>query len=212
MAAPTLIYDDACPMCKAYTAAFHRAGWCERAAFSGVGKGTVPAGLDLDRARHEIPLIDRESGDVFYGLDAMTRVIAKGMPAWRPVLRSRLLRLLLTPLYKIITYNRRVIAGTHAPTVGFDCAPDRHAGWRWTYIVLMSLLTVWLGLPYLLTGVAAAGALIGLYVTSDRLNFLGHYVTVLFIAAVTISLLPLALAPIAASLLIGFEFHRRIAH
>ena len=210
MAVPTLIYDDACPMCKAYTAGFKRVGWCNRTAFSGVVQRAIPAGLDLDRARHEIPLVDPETGEVYYGLDAMTRVMAAGVPALRPVLRSHLLHALLTPLYKIITYNRRVIAGTHAPAVGFDCAPDRHRGWRWTYITVMVAFTVWLGLPGLLSALVAIGGLAGLYIAHDRLNYLGHYDTVIFLAALAINLLPVAIAPLAASLLIGFETHRRL--
>ena len=210
MAVPTLIYDDACPMCKAYTAGFKTAGWCDRAAFSGVGKEAIAAGLDLDRARHEIPLVDPDTGKVYYGLDAMTRVMASGMPAFRPLLRSRLLRAVLAPLYKIITYNRRIIAGTHAPAVGFDCAPDRHRGWRWTYIALMFGLTAWLGLPGALAALAMAAGLGGLFVTHDRLSFLGHFATVVFLAALAISILPAVVAPPLASALVGFELHRRL--
>ena len=210
MAVPTLLYDDTCPMCKAYTAGFKTAGWCDRAAFSGVGRERVPPGLDLDRARHEIPLVDPDTGTVYYGLDAMTRVMAGGIPALRPLLRSRFLHAALSPLYKIITYNRRIIAGIHAPAVGFDCAPDRHRGWRWTYILLMSVLTVWLGLPGALGALAMAAGLGGLFLTHDRLSFLGHYATVLFLAAFAISLLPSVVAPLLASALVGYELHRRL--
>ncbi|PPK88377.1 uncharacterized protein DUF393 [Neolewinella xylanilytica] len=210
MAVPTLLYDDACPMCKAYTAGFQRAGWCDRAAFSGVGERGAAPGLDLDRARHEIPLVDPATGTVYYGLDAMTRVMAGGMPVLKPILRSPLLRMALTPLYKIITYNRRLIAGTHAPAAGFDCAPDRHVGWRWTYIALMLLITGCLGLPTLFGGIAIIGGIVGLYLTPDRLSYLGHYATVLFLAAVALYVLPAPVAPIGASLLIGYEAHRRL--
>ena len=210
MAVPTLIYDDACPMCKAYTAGFKTAGWCDRAAFSRVGQFTTPTGIDLDRARHEIPLVDADTGTVYYGLDAMTRVMAAGMPALRPLLRSRLLRAVLAPLYKIVTYNRRIIAGTHAPAVGFDCAPDRHRGWRWTYIVLMSVCVVSLGLPGALGPLAVVAGLGGLFLTHDRLSFLGHFATVAFLAASAISMLPPVVAPLLASALVGFEIHRRL--
>ncbi len=210
MATHTLLYDDSCPMCKAYTATFQRAGWCDRRAFSRVGEEIVPAGLDLDRARHEIPLLDSDSGEVHYGLDAMTRVMAGGMPWLRPVLRSRVLRLLLTPLYKIITYNRRLIAGTHPSTTGFDCAPDRHRGWRVTYITLMLLVTVCLGLPTIFGGLAVICGIIGGSLAHDRLTYLGHYATVLFLAALALHLLPTPIGLIGASLLTGFETHRRI--
>ena len=210
MAVPTLIYDDACPMCKAYTAGFKTTGWCDRAAFSGIGQDGIPPGLDIDRARHEIPMVDPDTGKVYYGLDAMTRVMASGMPALRPLLRSRFLHAALSPLYKIITYNRRIIAGTHAPAVGFDCAPDRHRGWRWTYILLMSVLTVWLGLPGALGALAMVAGLGGLFLTQDRLSFLGHFATVVFLAALAISMLPAVVAPLLASALVGCELHRRL--
>ena len=42
-------------------------------------------------------------------------------------------------MYQIITYNRRIIAGSSAPANGFDCAPDFNAFYRWLYIGLATV-------------------------------------------------------------------------
>lgn len=46
------------------------------------------------------------------------------------------------PLYQLITYNRRVIAGSKAPKKGFDCAPDFHLGYRLLYLFLSIGLSI----------------------------------------------------------------------
>lgn len=190
MAAPTFLYDDACPMCKGYTGVFTSFNWSRRRAFSKLKAGDIP-GLDLDRGRHEIPLYDEERGEVLYGLEAMTTVIGNALPHLKPLIRSRYFIAALKPLYWLVTYNRRVIAGTKPPANGFDCAPDYHAGWRLAYLILMTAVILLLGLPNvpLLLGLGLA-LVVGLLLHRDRLVFLGHLVTVVFMVAVMIALLP----------------------
>ncbi|MFK8163124.1 MAG: DUF393 domain-containing protein, partial [Lewinella sp.] len=88
MATHTFLYDDACPMCKGYTGVFTGLNWSERRAFSKLKAGEIP-NLDLDRGRHEIPLYNTETGEVRYGLEAMTTVIGNALPHLKPLIRSR---------------------------------------------------------------------------------------------------------------------------
>jgi len=206
----SFLYDDACPMCQGYTSAFKRLKLSDRQAFSQIDLAKLPA-LDLDRGRHEIPMLDTETGEMRYGLDAMTTAIGEGLPLLKPIVRNRYLLKVLKPLYWLITYNRRVIAGTKAPEQGFDCAPDFHAGWRWAYVVLALAATVALGLPVptLLLGFGIALA-IGLWKSSVRLEFLGHFVTVLLIATVITAAVPNAFGLILAAVVSGWEGRRRL--
>ena len=209
MPAYTFLYDDACPMCKGYTRVFDSAGVSGRRAFSGVGPDAYPA-LDLNRGRHEIPVVETATGHVYYGLDGMTRAIANRFPALHVLLRSSALQLSLKPLYWLITYNRRVIAGTKPPAQGFDCAPDYHAGWRWTYVALALAAVLAIGLP-LTPGVwlFAAALALGLWRAADRLTFLGHFATVAMIFAAVAALLPGELGQASAFAIAGLELWRR---
>ncbi len=132
---PTLVFDDSCPMCQIYTGAFSKLGWAQRQAF-GECDARVLGELDLDRARHEIPMFDPESGRVLYGLDSLFTVIGTRIPMLRPVLRLPVTAHVIRPVYKLISYNRRHIAGCPPPAGGFDCAPDFHPGWSATYLAL----------------------------------------------------------------------------
>ncbi len=134
----TLIYDNTCPMCDAYSNAFVSKGMLDkdgRKSFAEADTGML-AMLDKDRARHEIPLVDNQTGEVLYGLDGLLLIVANALPVLKPLLAHRWFKKMLTPLYKFISYNRRVIAGSFYGGIGFDCAPDFHLGWRIALIVL----------------------------------------------------------------------------
>lgn len=206
MANPILIYDDACPMCKGYTSAFKHMGWSDRMAFSKLPKELMEK-LDIDRARHEIPLLDAASGVIKYGLDSQIAVLEKGMPYLRPVLHWPVLKYLLKPLYNLITYNRRVIAGTRPPEHGFDCAPDFNHFWRLTYLLLaaaaivgLATLTPLMLLSLLVTLVA------GLCFASERMTWTGNVLTIALMA----SILGLCLPAEVVAIVMGVEIYRRL--
>jgi len=209
MATTTFLYDDACPMCKGYTGVFTHLNWSERRPFSHLKAGDIPA-LDLDRGRHEIPLYDAATGEVRYGLDAMTTVVGNALPRLKPLLRSRFFIAALKPLYWLITYNRRVIAGTKPPATGFDCAPDYHVGWRLTYLGFAAVAVLLLDFPCapLLAGLGLA-LIVGMFLHSDRLTFLGHFATVTLAAAILLAVLPGWVGVGAAYLFAGWEGWRR---
>ena len=181
-----IVYDDACPMCQAYTAGFIKAGWLkERKGFAQVSPELL-AKIDFDRARHEIPLLDTKTGEVTYGLSALFLIIGERMPIFKPLFRSRWFRPMLYPLYQIITYNRRIIAGSGAPKTGCDCAPDINLFYRWLYIVLAVLGGAWLSYASWGYGQLAGGTfiithlalLLAVVFVPKRLDFVGHWATV----------------------------------
>ncbi|MFN0216220.1 MAG: hypothetical protein ACKVT2_18325 [Saprospiraceae bacterium] len=181
-----IVYDDACPMCQAYTAGFVKAGWLkERRGFTQVSPELL-AKIDFDRARHEIPLLDTKTGEVTYGLSALFLIIGERMPVFKPLFRSRWFRPLLYPLYQIITYNRRIIAGSGAPKTGCDCAPDVNLFYRWLYISLAVLGGAWLSYASWkhsewagnIFMAAHLALLFALVFVPKRLDFVGHWATV----------------------------------
>ncbi len=128
-----LIYDSACPMCTWYTGKMVKTGLIKehnRLAFEQLETGNY-CKLDLDRARHEILMIDAETGEVLYGLDALTLVFANTYPMLRPLISKSWFKSPLRPLYFFISYNRRIIAGSTPETSGnLSYAPDFNLGWR----------------------------------------------------------------------------------
>ena len=191
-----IIYDDVCPLCKAYTSGFVRAGWLRPE--NRIGFAEAPTELigqiDIDRARHEIPLYDRVTGETLYGKEALFFILSEAIPIFRPLFRLRLFRAFIFCLYQIITYNRRIIANSRPPAKGFDCAPDFNAFYRWLYIGLMGMgagflfysaapnFDLFLGILVLMVGIAV---IIGGLIPSFRAqtDYFGHLATVLFIIA-----------------------------
>jgi len=156
---PTLVFDDSCPMCKVYTGAFDALGWSQRTPFSRAldDYGDL---LDLDRARHEIPMIDEAAGTVRYGLDGLGHLLADRVPALAWWFRHPLVLRYGQPVYDFISYNRREIAGSPPPASGFDCAPDHHRTWMLRYQAAAAATTgvLSIGAPVaLVAGGASAG-------------------------------------------------------
>ena len=141
-----IIYDDSCPMCKLYTYWF--VAWGFLAPENRVGFATAPtsitAHVDLDRGRHEIPLFDRTTKETIYGLKALTFVLGSRWKWLNPFFQSRAFMWMFYPLYQIITYNRRVIAGCKA-CCGFDCAPDLNRFYRSVYLLIAGLIIILIG-------------------------------------------------------------------
>ena len=191
-----IIYDDVCPLCKAYTSGFVQAGWLRPE--NRIGFAEAPAALieriDIDRARHEIPLYDRVTGETLYGKEALFFILSEAIPIFRPLFRLRFFRAFIFCLYQIITYNRRIIANSRPPAMGFDCAPDFNAFYRWLYIGLIGMgagllfysaapnFDLFSSILVLLLGIAV---IIGSLVPSFRAqtDYFGHLATVLFIIA-----------------------------
>jgi len=126
-----ILFDDSCPMCRLYTHGFVRAGWLRpehRLGFSQASE-ELRERLDLVRARREIPLFNPRTGEIHYGLGSLFFVLGRQSRALAWLGGRRWFRAAWTPLYYLISYNRRAMAGFPPPREGYDCAPDFHAGW-----------------------------------------------------------------------------------
>lgn len=163
-----IVYDDSCPMCKLYTQGFVRMGILtadHRVGFAHAD-AAVTAQLDLNRARHEIPLLDTETGEVTYGMDALFCLIGHRFPMFQPLFRMPRFRAAIYSFYQTVTYNRRVIAGCAPPRDGFNCAPDfnkpmrlrylRLALMSWVALVIGGLTAAWLAGQLMLFGLLLA--------------------------------------------------------
>lgn len=72
-----ILYDEECPMCKAYTRGFVKAGMLGdegRQSYQQVPAAFCPL-IDKQRAADEIALVNTETGTVSYGIDSLFTVI-----------------------------------------------------------------------------------------------------------------------------------------
>lgn len=128
----TLLYDGACPMCNAYSKGFVKLGTLTAQGRLSLleADSKLLAHVDLNRARHEIPLVDTKTGKVLYGVDALGIVIANTCPVIGNLANKAWAKAPFRPLYNFISYNRRVIAGTGSGACSKDFAPDFNLSWR----------------------------------------------------------------------------------
>ncbi len=144
-----IVYDNNCPMCQAYTKGFVKWGVLsaqDRVAFCELNPQQAGRYLDVQRSRHEIPLIDLAGGETLYGVDAMTYLIGRKIPFVGILMRNAMVHGFFKSLYSFISYNRRVITATAPAKGGLDCTPDFHLKHRLAFIafaVVVSSLISW---------------------------------------------------------------------
>ena len=165
-AKPTFLYDDCCPLCRSYTATFSALGWADRAAFSQVDETLLQA-LDVDTARHQIPLHDARTGDTQYGLDGILGIVSARAPILGAMANAPIVRSGLDRLYWFITYNRRHIVAAPPPVDGFDCAPDFEPAAVRAYICFCAATSAALA-PIAGTAGLAGAAFAGAALVADR--------------------------------------------
>lgn len=133
-----LVYDDNCPLCSWYSSLFVRFGLLPpdgRKAFSTLDASLLDQ-LDFDRSRNEIPLIDVATGRVYYGIDALVEILGQRCPIIRWSGRVDAIKWFLRKLYKLISFNRKVIVAQKCGPGLIDCAPDMNYPYR---LLFMSL-------------------------------------------------------------------------
>jgi hypothetical protein len=134
----TLLYDDACPLCAWYTGAFVKTGLLGengRIAFSTASPELLQC-IDQKRGVNEIPLIDHETKEVLYGIDALVAVIGQRCPIVRVLGRKDLVKWPLKKIYNFIAYNRKVIVARKAVEGSVDCTPDFNIFYRLLFMTV----------------------------------------------------------------------------
>jgi predicted DCC family thiol-disulfide oxidoreductase YuxK len=140
----TMVYDADCPLCMAYTGAFIKAGMLDqegRIPYQQVGGEFVP-GMDSERSKNEIALVNRETGEVKYGLESLLTIIETRFKWIGVIGRTQPLKFLIQKFYNFISYNRKVIIPAPLVSKGiYDCTPTFKLKYRVAYIMIVWLLT-----------------------------------------------------------------------
>ncbi len=146
-----MVYDNKCPMCVWYTGQFVKNGMLSsknRVGFHELERHPLKSKINLQKAKHEIPLIDQQGGETIYGIDALLYVLSSKIKLIGIVGRFLPVYWLLKRFYAMISYNRRIIVPIKkedAPIVH----PDFNLKYRLSYIVFAAVIaaaiTYWLG-------------------------------------------------------------------
>jgi hypothetical protein len=144
-----IIYDDSCPLCAAYTKGFVAAGMIKkenRKSFTTIEPQLLEL-IDTKRCPDEIPVIDLDSKEVFYGVDALIEILMIKFHFVKKITNVKFIRWMLVKLYKLISYNRRVIVAVNPRPGNFDCTPDFNYGYRLAFMVIFLLFNSYMLLP-----------------------------------------------------------------
>jgi len=127
-----LVYDDNCPFCCWYSRQFVRFGFLPntgRQGFSSADTSLINL-IDFEKSRNEIPLIDKTNGQVFYGIDSLLEILDQKIPWIKKTGNIPAIKWFLKKLYKLISYNRKVIVAKKCGPGRIDCSPDLNIRYR----------------------------------------------------------------------------------
>lgn len=147
----TLIYDNECPLCAAYTNAFVKTGMLEkegRKSFDEVSDEVFNR-VDKTKCNNEIPLVDTETGKTWYGIDALLELMGARVPIIKKVGEWSPINWFLKRLYKLISYNRKTIVALQSRTL-YDCSPAFNIKYQLLFLLTGLLLNSALWQVYLL--------------------------------------------------------------
>jgi hypothetical protein len=143
LSAHSIIYDDECPLCSAYTSGFVYTKMLDdkgRIPFSALPKNLENT-IDKMRACNEIALIDHKTGNVTYGVETLFKILANRYPFLKKLFSFTPFAFTMNILYAFISYNRKVIVPGRVFESPGQCTPAFHLGYRWAYIVFAWVIT-----------------------------------------------------------------------
>jgi len=154
-----LVFDAECPICVAYSNAFVKTGMLDNAGRESYQQMTTLSCtlIDKERARNEIALVNIKTGEVYYGIDSIFKVIANSFPFLKSLFDFAPFYWTMKKIYLFIAYNRKIIV----PGKAHDdsCVPDFNIKYRLAYIVFTWIVTSFILAHYsrLLTGQLPSG-------------------------------------------------------
>lgn len=140
----TLLYDEDCPLCQAYTSTFIKTGMLDKNGkkpFTKISEAEATF-IDTERAANEIALIDTKNKTALYGVDSLLKVIGNSFPIVETIGKTKPVHFLLRKLYAFISYNRKVILpGPKNKNVTLKCEPSFNFKYRFLYLLFAITIT-----------------------------------------------------------------------
>lgn len=203
-----ILYDAECPMCTMYTKAFVQTGLLGkegREPYQSLNENACPM-VDRQRAVNEIALVNKETGEVTYGIKSLFKILANAVPALRNIFNFGPFISLMSRAYAFISYNRRVIIPAKI-TGEFQYQPTFKLKYRVAYLFFTWAITSFILTAYahLLIGVVPIGnayreylicggqiffqgLIISLIAKEKKWDYLGNMMTISFAGSLLLSL------------------------
>ncbi|GGB76631.1 hypothetical protein GCM10007424_15800 [Flavobacterium suaedae] len=143
LANQTLLYDEDCPLCQAYTDAFVKTGMLDekgRKPYADLNENELTF-VNKENAVNEIALIDRENNTVTYGVDSLLKVIGYSFPTISKIGNIKPVKYLLKKLYSLVSYNRKVIVPGKSNNSELQCTPSFNYRYRFIYMLFATMVT-----------------------------------------------------------------------
>ncbi len=144
-----IIYDDDCPLCSAYTSTFVKTGLIKKENRKNFSTITPPLLqlIDVERSKNEIPVIELPTKKVYYGIDGLVEILSAKFPFIKPIVKTQPINWILKKIYKLISYNRRVIIATKTRACAFNCTPQFNVRYRLLFAFLFLLFNTTMLFP-----------------------------------------------------------------
>lgn len=140
----TLLYDEDCPLCQAYTSAFVKTGILDENGKKPFTEITTEEArfIDTKRAANEIALIDTQNKTVIYGIDSLLKILGNSFPFIATIGKIKPVHFFLRKFYAFISYNRKVIIpGPLHKNATLKCEPSFNYRYRFLYILFAVVIT-----------------------------------------------------------------------
>ena len=181
-----LLYDDYCTLCSWYTGLFVKYGLLKpenRRPFS-TADTTLFGSIDLDKGKNEIPLFNPETGKTLYGIDAMLEILGWKFPLIKSIGNIKAVNWFLKKLYKLISFNRKIVIAKTCSRESFDCSPAFNVRYRFLFLLVCLAFNTVMLVPY---HELVFGKLSFYKLTGSQLQF-SHFVFVLINCLLALSL------------------------
>lgn len=135
-----LLYDKDCPLCVWYTGIFVKYKLMHesvRVSFQEIDREKY-SNVDYWQAQNKIALINTETQEVIYGIDAITLMLKIPFPLIGILMKFKPIHWFMTQVYSLISLNRKVIIPISCSKLG-SCSPARNWFWRIMFILICGL-------------------------------------------------------------------------
>jgi hypothetical protein len=176
-----------------------------RAAYQDFSAQACPM-LDRQRAVNEIALVNRETGEVTYGVQSLFKIISTSIPVFKPVFDFKPFLWLMAKTYAFVSYNRRVIIPAPIVHDKFALQPSFKLHYRVAYLIFTWVVTslILAGYGKLLIGflpqgptyreflvcggqILFQGLIVGSLFNNKKWDYLGNMMTISFAGALLLS-------------------------
>lgn len=137
-----LLIDADCPVCSLIGSEFERNGVVEKNTCMPYQEIDISLKNYVDswRSKNEVALINLNTYEVFYGIDAFKTIVLYHFPFFRPIFEFKPFLWLFNQIYLLIAFNRRVIFFSNTKPIDEKYKPSLNLKYRIFYIFLANIV------------------------------------------------------------------------